>query len=69
MNSERAYVTAEVEGIEGFKKVTNSMVANGRSEVFNVIFCSFNYTSAGAQAKEKDTFLSPRIKGGIIRWK
>ena len=69
MNSERACVTAEVEGIEGLKEGTNSMIANSRSEVFNVMFCSFNYPSAGAQAKKKDTFLLPRIKGGIIRWK
>jgi len=70
MNSERAGVTAEVyEVIEGLKEVTNSMIANSREEVFNVMFGSFNYPSAGAQAKKKDTFLSPRIKGGIIRWK
>ena len=69
MNSERAYVTAEVEGIEGLKEVTNSIIANRRAEVFNVMFCSFNYPSAGAQAKKKDTFLSPRIKGENIRWK
>lgn len=69
MNSEGACVTAEVyEVIEGLKEATNSLIANGRAEVFNVMFGSFNYPSAGAQAK-KDTFLSPRIKGEIIRWK
>jgi len=70
MNSESACVTAEVyKVIEGLKEVTNSMIANRRSEVFNVTFCSFNYPSAGAQAKEKDTFLLPHIKGETIRWK
>jgi len=70
MNSEGAYVTAEVYGVnEGLKEATNSLIANGIEEVFNVMFCSFNYPSAGAQAKKKDTFLSPRIKGEIIRWK
>jgi len=70
MNNEGAYVTAEVyKVIEGLKEATNSIIANGIEEVFNVMFGSFNYPSAGAQAKKKDTFLSPRIKGEIIRWK
>ncbi len=70
MNSEGACVTAEVyEAIEGLKEATNSLIANDKEVVFNVMFGSFNYPSAGAQAKKKDTFLSPRIKGEIIRWK
>ncbi len=70
MNSEGACVTAEVyEVIEGLKEATNSLIANDKEEVFNVMFGSFNYPSAGAQVKKKDTFLSPRIKGELIRWK